>query len=143
MKLCVKRIDRSLPLPSYETPGAVGFDLLARQEVRVEPGAIALVPGNVIVQVPEGYALLVISRSSTPRKHGLMKPHGVGVIDQDYCGEGDEVMIQVYNFTPQSVKIERGMRIAQGLLVRVDRFELEEVQELTRETRGGFGSTGI
>lgn len=143
MKIQVKRIDKSLPLPTYETKGAVGFDLLARESVEVAPGLIERVPGNVIVKVPQGYALLVISRSSTPQKHGLMKPHGVGVIDQDYCGEGDEVMIQVYNFTQKSVMIERGMRIAQGLLVRVDRFELEEVDEMNQESRGGFGSTGV
>lgn len=143
MKLKIKRIDKSIALPTYETPGSVGFDLVAREAVKIQPGSIELVPGNVIVQVPQGYALLLISRSSTPRKHGLMKPHGVGVIDQDYCGEGDEVMIQVYNFTKHPVTIERGVRIAQGLLVRVDRFELEEVDEVNGETRGGFGSTGI
>lgn len=141
MKVRIKRIDISLPLPVYETLGAVGFDLLAREETRIQPGEIVLVPGNVIVETPPGYALILASRSSTPRKKGLMKPHGIGVIDQDYCGPADEVKIQVQNFTQQEVVVARGEKIAQGLFVRVDRAEFEEVSEINKPTRGGFGST--
>lgn len=141
MKVKIKRIDTGLPLPIYETSGAVGFDLMAREDTVIEPHTIGLIPGNVIVQVPEGYSLLLISRSSTPRKFGLTKPHGIGVIDQDYCGPKDEIMIQVYNFTEKPVTIERGQKIAQGLFVRTDRFTFEEVEEIALESRGGFGST--
>ena len=108
MKVRIKRIDKSLPLPQYETAGAVGFDFLAREEVTINPQEIKLIPGNVIVEVPKGYALILASRSSTPKKHGLTKPHGIGVIDQDYCGPEDEVKIQVYNFTDEPVTISRG-----------------------------------
>ena len=142
MNVRIKRIDRDLPLPTYETKGAVGFDLLARESTILEPGDIKLIPGNVIVEVPEGYSLLIISRSSTPRKHGLTKPHGLGVIDQDYCGPEDEIKIQMLNFTDQRVQIERGQKVAQGLFVRTDRMEFEEVDSLAEESRGGFGSTG-
>jgi len=142
MKINVKRVDKNLPLPVYETNGAVGFDFLARRSVTIESSSIELIPANVIVQVPEGYSLLLFSRSSTPRKHGLTKPHGVGVIDQDYCGPEDEIMIQMYNFTNSAVTIERGQKIAQGLFVRTDRFEFEEVEVIRSVSRGGFGSTG-
>lgn len=142
MKVKIKRIDRQLPLPTYETKGAVGFDLLAREDTTLEPGDIKLIPGNVIVEVPEGYSLLLISRSSTPRKHGLTKPHGIGVIDQDYCGPQDEIKIQMLNFTNDTVTITRGQKIAQGLFVKTDRMEFDEVDHIDRETRGGFGSTG-
>lgn len=141
MKVKIKRLDTGLPLPHYETKGSVGFDLLAREDTTIEPGMITLIPGNIIIEVPEGYTLFIISRSSTPRKHGLTKPHGVGVIDQDYCGPEDEIMIQVYNFTLAPVTIERGQKIAQGILVRTDRATFEEVEEMTQTTRGGFGST--
>ena len=141
MKIRIKRIDKSLPLPIYETDGSVGFDLLAREDVLVEPKEIVLIPSNVIVEVPDGYALIVASRSSTPRKHGLTKPHGIGVIDKDYCGPEDEVKIQVYNFTDKSVEIKKGTKIAQGLFMRVDRFDFEEVDEVSSKSRGGFGST--
>ncbi|MBN2096396.1 dUTP diphosphatase [Candidatus Peregrinibacteria bacterium] len=141
MKVRIKRIDKSLPLPIYETGGSVGFDLLAREDKVIEPDAIELIPANAIVEVPNGYSLIVASRSSTPRKHGLTKPHGIGIIDQDYCGKEDEVKIQMMNFTKQPVTIKKGTKIAQGLFVRVDRLEFEEVDEITKESRGGFGST--
>lgn len=141
MKVKIKRLDKALPLPGYETTGAVGFDLLCRQSVTIEPQRIGLIPANVIVETPPGYMLMITLRSSTPRKRGLLIPHGVGVIDQDYCGEGDEVQIQVYNFTSQPVTIERGEKIAQGVFVRVDKAEWVEVSEMRSRTRGGFGST--
>jgi dUTP pyrophosphatase len=122
MKINIKRIDKSLPLPVYETEGAVGFDLLARENITIEPGKIELIPANIIVEVPKGYMLALVSRSSTPKKKGLLKPHSIGVIDQDYCGEADELKIQVYNFTDVTVEVEKGEKIAQGVFIRVDKF---------------------
>ena len=141
MTVKIKRLDTDLPLPQYETGGSVGFDLLCRESVTIAPQTVALIPANVVVETPPGYMLLVTLRSSTPRKLGLLIPHGVGIIDQDYCGEGDEIQIQVYNFTGQPVTIERGDKIAQGIFVRVDTAEWSEVPEMESETRGGFGST--
>jgi dUTP pyrophosphatase len=143
MKIRIKRIDKSLPLPCYETAGSVGFDILAREDVVVAPGKISLIPGNVIVEVPDGYTLTIASRSSTPLKKGLLTPHGIGIIDHDYCGPDDEIKIQVYNFGDKDVSVGRGDKIAQGLFVRVDRFEWEEVSEVRPVSRGGFGSTDI
>lgn len=142
MKVSIQRIDPTLPLPQYASKGAVGFDLVTRENTTIEPGKIGLVPGNVIVKVPEGYALLLIPRSSLPRKKGLICPHSVGVIDQDYHGEKDELMVQVQNITDAPVTVERGERIAQGLFVKVDTAEWQEVDSHGAETRGGFGSTG-
>lgn len=141
MHVRIQRIDTSLPLPSYATAGSVGFDLIARETVTIEPGRIELVPGNVIVEVPTGYMLAIASRSSTPKKKGLTPPHGFGVIDRDYCGPTDEIKIQVYNFSDQPVTVERGEKIAQGVFVRVDTFEWQEVDAIREESRGGFGST--
>ena len=141
MKVKIKRLDKDLPLPRYETAGSVGFDFVCRETVAIEPHGLELVPANVIVETPPGYMLMVTLRSSTPRKRGLLIPHGVGVIDQDYCGEGDEVKIQVYNFTADPVIVERGDRIAQGIFVRVDTAQWSEVDQIESETRGGFGST--
>lgn len=142
MKVKITRIDRTLPLPKYETSGSVGFDFVAREDTEIQPHAVALVPGNVIVEVPVGYMLLASLRSSTPRKKGLLCPHGIGVIDHDYCGPHDEIKIQVYNFTDKSVTVLRGDKIAQGIFVRVDKCEFEEVDQIKEESRGGFGSTG-
>ncbi|MDH5596602.1 MAG: dUTP diphosphatase, partial [Candidatus Peregrinibacteria bacterium] len=65
MKVKIKRIDKTLPLPIYETGGSVGFDLLAREDITIKPDEITLIPANVIVEVPQGYALILASRSST------------------------------------------------------------------------------
>ena len=143
MQVHIKRIDETLPLPQYASKGAVGFDLVTRETTVIEPGKIALVPGNVIVKVPEGYALLILPRSSLPRKKGLVCPHSVGVIDQDYHGEKDEILVQVQNITDKPVTVERGERIAQGMFVKVEIAQWEEKKEgHGKESRGGFGSTG-
>lgn len=142
LKAKIKRIDKSLPLPQYETGGSVGFDILARVEIEIPPKEIKLVPGNIIVKVPEGYMLMVASRSSTPRKKGLTPPHGLGIIDHDYCGSQDEIKIQVYNFTDNSVIVQRGEKIAQGVFIKIDKLGWEEVEEMEDNSRGGFGSTG-
>lgn len=143
MKVKIKRIDQSLPLPVYETVGAVGFDILARETREIGSGGIEIVPSNLIVEVPKGYMLVVASRSSTPMKKGLTPPHGFGIIDHDYCGPEDEIGVLVYNFSGSPVTVERGEKIAQGVFVRVDKFEWEEVSAVSGETRGGFGSTNL
>ena len=142
MKIQVKRVDPTLPLPRHETAGSVGFDLLCRERVTVPTGEIRLVPANLIVAVPPGYMLMVVSRSSLPLKKGLMIANGVGIIDQDYRGPEDEIHVQVYNFTDRPVEVERGERLAQGIFVRVDRVDWVEVEEVEGRSRGGFGSTG-
>jgi len=141
LRVRIMRVDPELPLPVYETPGAVGFDLLARVETTVEPRGLARIPANVVVETPPGYMLLVAARSSLPGRKGLSVPHGIGVIDQDYCGPNDEVLVQVYNFTDAPVTVARGDKIAQGVFVRVDRARWEEADLSDRASRGGFGST--
>ena len=141
LEVTIRRIDKDLPLPTYATPGAVGFDLLCREETEIAPRKLGLVPGNVIVRTPPGYMLLLTLRSSTPRRKGLLIPHGLGVIDQDYCGEGDELMVQVYNFRDEAVTVKRGERIAQGMFVPIQRVNWHEVEDMG-QGRGGFGSTG-
>jgi len=140
-KAKIKRVDKSLPLPVYETNGSVGFDIIAREETEVPAKEIKLVPGNIIVEVPQGYMLMVASRSSTPKKKGLTPPHGLGIIDHDYCGNEDEIKIQVYNFTDKPVIVDKGEKIAQGVFIRIDKLEWEEVDEMSDQSRGGFGST--
>lgn len=141
MKVKIKRVDKSLPLPMYETTGSVGFDFLCRGNYTVPPKDIGRIPSNTIVEVPDGYTLLVALRSSTPVKKSLMMPHGIGVLDNDYCGEEDEILIQVYNFSDEPVEVKRGERIAQGVFVKTGRAEWEEVDKMLKESRGGLGST--
>src|SRR5215471_459642 len=111
--VAIKRIDTDLPLPAYATAGSVGFDLICREDREIQPRQIELIPGNVIVRIPAGFFLMLTLRSSTPRRKGLLIPNGVGIIDQDYCGEGDELRVQVFNFRDEAVTVKRGERIAQ------------------------------
>lgn len=143
MKLKIKRIDNSLPLPEYQTRGAVAFDLYAREKTVVPPFTPTLIPTNLIVKTPPGHFLMLASRSSTPIKKGLMVANGIGVIDIDYSGENDEIKIQVLNFTKKKVVVEKGERIAQALLVKISKAEkFVEVTKMSNKSRGGFGTTG-
>ncbi len=142
MRVPIARVDATLPLPTYATDGSVGFDLITRETTRIEPGAFGLVPANVIVAAPPGYMVLVAARSSTPRRTGLVVPHGVGIIDRDFCGPEDEIHVQLWNPTGAAVEVERGTRIAQAILVRVEKAEWVEGALEGVATRGGFGSTG-
>ncbi len=141
MQVKVKRIDKNLPLPVYETDGSVGLDLLARENTLIKSKEIGLIPCNIIVEVPKGYVFLIASRSSTPKKKGLLMPHGLGFIDQDYCGSKDEVLAQFYNFSDQDVMVKRGEKVAQGILLPIDIIEWQEISKIKKESRGGIGST--
>ncbi len=141
LRVAIKRIDKGLPLPVYATAGSVGFDLLCRETVEILPRQIELIPGNVIVRIPFGYFLMLTLRSSTPRRKGLLIPNGVGIIDRDYAGEGDELKVQVLNFGDEAVEVKRGERIAQGLFIPVVHVQWDEIEEVG-QGRGGFGSTG-
>lgn len=138
----IKRLDPSVPLPRYETEGSAAFDLAAAADVTVDPGQVALVPTGLVIEVPPGLFLGIFARSSTPLKRGLMVANGVGVVDRDYCGPNDEVKIAVLNFTTAPVRVAAGDRIAQGMLLPVNRVTWEETDSLRHESRGGFGSTG-
>ena len=137
----ILRLDASVSLPRYETPGAAGFDLAASVDITVAPGEVALVPTGLVIAVPPGHFLGVFARSSTPLKRGLMVANGVGVVDSDYCGPKDEIKVQVLNFTTVPVPVKRGDRIAQGIVLPFIRAEWQEVSEAPGLTRGGFGST--
>ncbi len=132
-----------MSLPGYGTKDSAGFDLAAAHDVVVAPRQITLVRTGLVIEVPTGYFLAIFARSSTPLKRGLIVANGVGVIDPDYSGPNDEVMIQVMNVSDSEVKVSRGDRLAQGIVLPAPRVVWEEVNELREMTRGGFGSTGI
>lgn len=142
MRLQIKRLQPGIGLPEPATGRAAGFDLAAAADMEIPPHSIRLVGTGLVIAVPDGHFLGIFARSSTPLKRGLMVANGVGVIDADYCGPGDEIKIQVLNFTDAAVKVARGDRLAQGIVLPCPRVEWNEVEEMTVPTRGGFGSTG-
>ena len=142
MHLKIKRLDPGVSLPEPATSGAAGFDLAASVDMEIPPRSIRLVGTGLVIAVPEGHFLGIFARSSTPLKRGLMVANGVGVIDADYCGPADEIKIQLLNVTDAPVTVSRGDRLAQGVVLPCPRVEWEEVEEMAKPTRGGFGSTG-
>ena len=143
MKIKIVRIDQDLELPKYETNGSFAFDFLARQTKKINPGSLVRIPGNVIIECPKNLALQILPRSSTYQKTGLIFPHSIGLIDQDFSGPEDEIMIQVLNLGNKPVTITRGQKIAQGLFIQTQSVEFDEIEinELSQKSRGGFGST--
>lgn len=140
MKVKIKRIDQTLPLPEYQTNGAAAFDLVTRQNTVARAHSVTRIPCNVIVKIPPGYMLFLKDRSSTAMRKGLLAT--AGIIDQDFCGPEDELQFQVFNPTSKPVIIERGERIAQAIFVKIGRFDFQEVLIMTSKSRGGFGTTG-
>ena len=142
LTLQISRIHPDAQLPAYQTGDAAGFDLASVATVTIQPGRVALIPTGLVIQVPLRMFLGIFARSSTPLKRGLMIANGVGVIDPDYSGPTDEVMIQVLNITDAAVTVCRGDRIAQGIVLAAPRVSWQEVSELRANPRGGFGATG-
>ena len=139
----IKRVDKKLPLPEYQTNGSVGCDLYARVTTKIPSKSLAKIPANIIVETPPGFMFVVASRSSTPFKKGLMKANGIGIVDQDFSGPKDEINMSFFNFTENEIVVERGERIAQGIFVSVGIADWLEVKSMGHnKSRGGFGSTG-
>ena len=137
-----KTFDKTLTKPEYKTEQSAGFDLVVGRDTEVIPGVVTLVPLNVAVQIPEGYYGDLRLRSSTPKKFNIIQANGAGVIDSDYCGDEDEIMIPVMPIIDISVHLRRGDRIAQLIISPYIQVTLEEVGVLDNNNRGGFGSTG-
>ncbi len=142
MKLEIARIDETLPIPAYQSTGAVAFDLYSRTDMVIDPFEVVIAPTNLIVKVPAGYVLLLQSRSSLPIRKKLMVANSVGVIDQDFCGPDDEIGVELLNFSQKPVEIVRGERIAQAMLVSIAKVDSFAEVQMSGESRGGFGSTG-
>jgi dUTP pyrophosphatase len=142
MQIKIKRFDKTLPLPAYKTAGAAAFDLCSRIDVTVPLHQVTIIPLNVAIELPKGYHIILMSRSST-QKLGLTPANGVGLIDQDYCGDNDELNFAVINHTDHEIKIEKGTRLAQVLVEKTEMIEILEVDKLENIDRGGFGTTGV
>ena len=143
MRLPIKRLDPELPLPTYAHEGDAGLDLLAAEDVELDPFERTLVPTGVAVAIPEGYAGFVQPRSGLAIKQGLAIVNTPGLIDSHYRGE---IKVIVVNLDPENpIRLRRGDKIAQFVIQPVARVELIELDELDETARGegGFGSTGI
>lgn len=145
IRVQIKRLPhgQGIPLPARMTEHAAGFDVSAAvsESATLQPGEIRLVPCGFSMSVPHGYEAQVRPRSGLASKHGITMVNAPGTIDSDYRGE---VHVPLINLGKQPFVIERGMRIAQMLILPVPQVEMVEVEELDETKRGkrGFGHTG-
>jgi dUTP pyrophosphatase len=133
-----------LPLPSFQTEGSSGVDLVAAvlEPLTIEPGRIALIPTGLSIALPLGFEFQVRPRSGLALRHGIAVLNSPGTIDADYRGE---IQIILANLGREPFVVTRGMRIAQMVLARVEVFRWEPLAELPPTPRGagGFGHTGV
>lgn len=133
-----------LPLPAYASAGAAAVDFRAAIDAPfdIAPGGRAAVPTGLAVALPGGHELQVRPRSGLALKSGILVANSPGTIDADYRGE---IKIILLNAGSEPFRVERGMRIAQGVLAPVTRIRWREVAGLDETARGqgGFGSTGV
>ena len=136
------RLRDDAQLPSQAYPGDAGLDLVACEEMTLGPGERAVVPTGIAVSIPVGYAGLVTPRSGLAARHGISVVNGPGLIDSGYRGEIKAILLNTDGH--ESFTVERGMRIAQLVLVPVAAVRLVEVTELAGSSRGvgGLGSSG-
>jgi dUTP pyrophosphatase len=134
---------KGLDLPRYQTEHAAGMDLLAAVEsdLVLKPGERALVSTGISIALPFGYEAQIRPRSGLALRHGLTLLNSPGTIDADYRGTISLVLV---NHGTEPVSIARGERMAQMVVARVARVELEAVSDLPNSRRGpgGFGHTG-
>lgn len=133
-----------LELPAYMTAGAAAADIRAAVDapLAIAPGAVAMVPTGLAVEIPAGWEMQIRPRSGLAVKHAVTVINAPATIDADYRGE---VKVALVNLGAEPFAVERGMRIAQVLLARVTRVAWEEAASLSETARGGggFGHSGV
>jgi len=141
--VAIVQLDPELDLPGYAHPGDAGLDLRAREDGVVAPaGGRLLMPTGISIAIPIGFAGFVLPRSGNALKHGLTVANAPGLIDSAYRGE---IKVVLLNTDPRApFHIQRGDRIAQLVVQRVEEVQWSVVDTLDGEDRGGgFGHSGI
>jgi dUTP pyrophosphatase len=147
MRVGFKRLPHAegLQLPAYESEDAAGMDLVAAlpadREVLLVPGARALIPTGLVIELPKGFEAQIRPRSGLALNDGVTVLNSPGTVDSDYRGEIGVILI---NFGNKPFVVRRGARIAQLVVCSVERVALISSERLTSSVRGpnGFGSTG-
>lgn len=140
-----KKLNENAIIPEYKTDLSAGFDLnvlLEEGEYILKKGEIKLFKTGLAMSLPKGYEAQVRSRSGLSLKNGVIVLNAPGTIDADYRGE---VGIILMNCGSEDYKVENGARIAQMVIAKYEKADIEIVDELDETDRGtgGFGSTGV
>lgn len=131
-------------LPEYETEGSAGMDIRAYMDapMDIEPGARALIPTGLFMEIPAGYEVQIRARSGLAVKYGIGLTNGIGTIDSDYRGE---IKVSLINWGQETFTVRNGDRIAQMVVASYEKARLELADDLSETERGhgGFGHTGV
>jgi len=142
VSVLIQRLDPEVPLPNYAKGGDAGADLVTRIDLTLAPGERALAPTGIAIALPDGYAAFVHPRSGLAIKHGVSMVNTPGTVDAGFRGELQIILI---NHDPhEAITFNRGDRVAQLIIQKVEKAEFIEVSQLPGSGRGtgGFGSTG-
>ena len=139
MKLKIKKISKNAQIPKFAHKTDAGLDLFCTKKVEIVSGKTVAISTGIAIEIPNGYVGLIWDKSGLALKSGI-KTMG-GVIDSGYRGE---IKVILTNLTNQGYVFEVGDKVAQLLIQKVEKFDIEEVEELNEADRGlfGFGSTG-
>ncbi|EKE25509.1 MAG: hypothetical protein ACD_5C00134G0004 [uncultured bacterium] len=140
MKIQIKKLNPDAKMPQFALKGDVGMDLYSIEDCEIKPGERISCGTGIAIKIPEGYAGLIWDKSGPSHKFGI-KTLG-GVFDSNFTGE---YIIGLINLGKEIFKIEKGQKIAQVLIQKIETPEIEEVEEMedTNRGSGAFGSTGI
>jgi dUTP pyrophosphatase len=141
LRIAVRRIDATVPVPRYARDGDAGLDLHAAEPGALRPGERRIIRTGVALAIPGGFAGFVLPRSGLALRQGVTVLNAPGLIDAGYRGE---IQVLLVNHGDAVFEVKRGDRIAQLVIQRIEAVELVEVEELPDSERGagGFGSTG-
>ncbi len=143
VKVLIKKLDPLVEIPTYKTTGASGLDLMAfiKEPIKLPPKNSCIVPTGLSVAFSDKYEIQIRPRSGLAAKNNISVLNTPGTIDSDYRGE---IKIILFNHGASEFIINNKDRIAQMILMPVNKMDLEEVKNLpnTLRGKGGFGSTG-
>jgi dUTP pyrophosphatase len=142
LELKVKKIHEDAKIPSYAHEGDAGMDLYSVQNELLEAGETKLIATGLKIAVPKGFEAQIRPKSGLAANHKITVLNAPGTIDSGYRGE---VKVILCNLGKKEFKIEKGKKIAQMVLNKIEEAVIEEVEELDETSRneGGFGSTGL
>lgn len=141
MNLRVTKLDPRAVIPEYKTSSAAAFDLTMIEDAVVPAHGQTLLRTGLGFGIPEEHVMFIFSRSSTFMKFGIVLSNGVGVIDPDYSGQTDEILIAALNPGTEDVHIKSGSRVAQAMIMK--RPDITFIEGPAEDiNRGSFGTTG-
>jgi dUTP pyrophosphatase len=141
MEIKIKILDQAAALPKYATAQSAGLDLIATENIVIEPMKIALISTGICIALTQGYEMQIRPRSGLALKHGVTVVNAPGTIDADYRGEIKVILI---NLGEKQYQVQKGDKIAQAVVCKYEQVKLVLVENLEETERGskGFGSTG-